>query len=272
MEIVNIAAYKFIDIAVGELSALKQSLKIFCVEHNIKGSILLALEGINLMLSGQRDDIDAFKTFFTKLLPGCKKLAYKESLSQNRPYNRMLVKIKKETIAFGIETINPKQCSAPHLKAAELKNWYESDKYMVIIDARNQYETRLGKFSGALDLKLDNFRQFPEALKKLDPALKKKPVVTYCTGGIRCEKAATLMIEEGFEEVYQLQGGILQYFKDCQGAHYEGDCFVFDRRVAIDSNLQETEAIQCFSCRQPMPKELAESAQTCTYCGEALGS
>ena len=117
-----------------------------------------------------------------------------------------------------------------------------------MLDTRNDYEVRIGAFDNAVDLGIKHFRDFPAALAKLPESAKKKPVVTYCTGGIRCEKAAELMSQEGFEQVYQLDGGIINYFEKCAGDHYHGECFVFDQRVALDPELKETKTVQCYAC------------------------
>jgi UPF0176 protein len=252
MTFLNIAAYKFI--ALNELPALRTALKTHAQENHLRGTILISTEGINLMLVGLPSHLNHFKNYLHKI-PEFSDLYYKESFSQEQTFNRLLVKIKKEIIAFGVESIDPIHEKAPYVKPAELKQWLDEKKEVYLIDARNDYEVRLGTFSNAQALNIHHFRDFPEAVKKIDGALKQKTVVTFCTGGIRCEKAALLLQQEGFENIYQLEGGILDYFKECGQAHYEGECFVFDRRVGIDANLEETGTLQCFACLAPISLE-----------------
>ncbi len=250
----NISFYKFVDISPEELPGLRQKLLDKCISENIVGTILLATEGINACIAGPRSGLEAFKTFleqdsrFTEL-------PYKESLSERQPFKRTLVKIKKEIIAFGIEGIRPRKHTAPRLEPKELKTWYDEGKKFVILDTRNDYEIRTGTFKNAVDMSLKTFRQFPIEAQKLPQEMKNLPVVTFCTGGIRCEKAAALLEHYGFEEVYQLNGGILRYFEECGAAHYNGECFVFDRRVGVDGDLQETSTVICHRCQMPVLEE-----------------
>jgi predicted sulfurtransferase len=174
------------------------------------------------------------------------------SESDHQPFNRMLVKIKKEIIAFGVCGIDPARRPAPRLAPRQLKRWLDEGRSVTLLDTRNTYEVKLGTFRGARTLGLDHFREFPAAATTLPGNLKDEPVVTFCTGGIRCEKAAPLLEMAGFTSVFQLDGGILNYFAECGGAHYEGDCFVFDKRVAVDSSLRETGAALCFVCQTPL--------------------
>lgn len=269
--IVNLASYKFI--VLDDLANLRESLRVNCTTLKISGTILLAHEGINLFVAGERSSIDALKQ---DLIQRFGPFPFKESFSSYQPFKRMLVKIKKEIIAMGVEHTDPEQKPAPYVQAQELKKWLDEGRDVVILDTRNDYEMRIGKFKNAKELDLKTFRQFPNEVQKLDPALKKRTIVTYCTGGIRCEKAATYMINEGFEDVYQLDGGILKYFEECGGAHYEGDCFVFDQRVALDPNLEKTQAVQCFACRMPvLPMEQASAQykveEYCPHCFEKNG-
>ncbi|MEP6937876.1 MAG: rhodanese-like domain-containing protein [Chthoniobacterales bacterium] len=164
----------------------------------------------------------------------------------------MLVKIKKEIIAFGVSGIDPARRPAPRLPPRQLKQWLDEGRSVTLLDTRNTYEVKLGTFRGARTLHLDHFRDFPDAATALPGNLKHEPVVTFCTGGIRCEKAAPLLEMAGFTKVFQLDGGILHYFEECGGEHYEGDCFVFDKRVAVDASLRETGAALCFVCQTPL--------------------
>lgn len=263
----NISSYKFLDLPAEGLPQLKYHLLNQATELQLKGTILLSTEGINMFLSGLTDNMKAFQQFL-KFETEFKDLTYKDSYSKDQPFTRMLVRIKKEIISMGCPTIRPMRKTAPHLDPQELKAWYEQNKDMVILDTRNDYELRLGTFENAVDLNIKSFRAFPEAIKKLPEEFRKKPVVTFCTGGIRCEKAAQYMLDEGFEEVYQLDGGILNYFEKVGGDHYEGECFVFDKRVAVDPSLEETDTVQCYACRSPITvKEQKQSKGECPYCG-----
>ncbi len=198
-------------------------------------------------------------------------LEIKESLSQQQPFHRMLVKIKREIIAFGVDDIDPAQATSPKLPPSTLKKWLDEGRPLELLDVRNEYEIRLGTFHNARSLAIDNFRQFPEAVRQLPEESKSRPVVMFCTGGIRCEKAGPLLQRAGFTEVYQLDGGILKYFDECGGVHYDGDCFVFDQRVSVDSRLQETNTTQCYACQMPLTVEEQTSDQyepgvSCPHC------
>lgn len=249
--IVNLSAYRFTPFAAEELVPLRDRLRVRCAELGLRGTILLATEGINFFVAGPRAATDALLVEL-RALPGLADLTPKESLSAEPPYNRMLVKVKKEIIAFGVEGIDPARAPAPRLDPRTLKQWLDEGRPLVLLDTRNDYEVKLGTFAQALVPRIENFRDFPEVVRALPAELKNRPVVTFCTGGIRCEKAAPLLVREGFSEVYQLEGGILKYFELCGGAHYEGDCFVFDRRVGVNPLLRETEAVLCFACQTPL--------------------
>ncbi|MFN7096699.1 MAG: rhodanese-related sulfurtransferase [Gammaproteobacteria bacterium] len=234
--IINISGYKFVSLDF--LAKLKTELLDFCKSKDIKGTILLAKEGINIMLAADNEAIQAFETFI-KAKPVFADIAFKYSQSEQLPFEKMLIKIKKEIVTMGQPDINPAQHPAPNLPPKEFKQWLDEGRELVIIDTRNDYEYELGTFEGAIDLHIKNFRSFPAAVANLDDTMKDKPVVVFCTGGIRCEKAAPYMIKQGFKEVYQLEGGILKYFEECDGAHYKGECFVFDDRILVNTKLEE---------------------------------
>lgn len=246
---INHSAYKFTPLH--DLPALKARLKSLAEGQTLKGTILLSPEGINLFVAGTRLAVD---TLWAELrtLNGLADLTPKESLSEEQPYNRMLVKIKKEIIAFGVEGIDPSQRPAPKLAARTLKQWLDEGKPLTLLDTRNDYEVRMGTFRGAIPAGIDHFREFPAAVGRLPPEMKDQPIVMFCTGGIRCEKAGPFMQQVGFKNVFQLDGGILKYFAECGGAHYEGECFVFDRRVGVDPSLEETNSVMCFKCQMPL--------------------
>lgn len=232
--ILNIAAYKFVPLE--DLEPLRTELLDLCKSLELKGTILLAPEGINLFLAGIDTRVEAFLANLTarSAFAG---LEVKRSLSDTQPFGKLLVKLKKEIIPLGRPDIDPARHPAPRLPAQELKRWLDAGKDVVLLDTRNVFEIEHGTFDGAVDLQLGNFRSFADRVKDLDPALKDKTIVTFCTGGIRCEKAAPLMLSEGFRDVYQLDGGILKYFEECGQSHFAGDCYVFDERIALDSDL-----------------------------------
>ena len=245
----NIAAYKFASLR--DLEALKSELREMCTKAGMRGTILLSPEGINIFVAAARPAIDRLLVRL-RTIPELADLTAKLSESDHQPFNRMLVKIKKEIIAFGISGIDPACRPAPRLGPRQLKQWLDQGRSITLLDARNTYEVKLGTFRGAHTLDLDHFREFPTAAACLPNDLKDEPVVTFCTGGIRCEKAAPLLQKAGFAQVFQLDGGILRYFEECGGEHFEGDCFVFDKRVALDASLRETGAALCFVCQTPL--------------------
>lgn len=255
MNYINISGYQFINLA--DLESLQKDLSAFCRSLDLKGTILLGCEGINSFLSGTREQIDAYY----RLLPEFGfNITYKESSSASSPFNKMLVKIKREIVTMGSDEVDPVNQPAPRVSAQLFKQWLAEDKPMILLDTRNEYEVRIGKFKNAIDLTIRHFREFPEAIQKLPEEYKNIPVVTYCTGGIRCEKAAPLMIKHGFKEVYQLDGGILKYLEECGNTFYEGECFVFDKRIAVDDKLEKTPTLQCIACREPVTADEQRSS------------
>ncbi len=245
----NIAAYQFARL--DALKPLRERLLAQCKAAGLKGTILLSSEGINLFVAGERPAIDALVTEL-RAIPGLEALAPKFSESSKQPFNRMLVRIKKEIIAFGVDGIDPATRPSPKLPAATLKQWLDEGRSITLLDTRNDYEVKLGTFRGAKTLGIDHFREFPAATRQLPAALKDEPIVMFCTGGIRCEKAGPFMEREGFRNIFQLDGGILKYFEEVGGAHYDGECFVFDQRVGVDPGLRETDSTQCFACLMPL--------------------
>jgi UPF0176 protein len=267
-KIVNIAAYKFV--ALPDLHSLRTRLLALCRSWELKGTILLSAEGINLFVAGAADKIDLLLAEL-RGISGLEDLQLKISETEHQPFTRMLVRVKKEIIAFGVEGINPGKHTSPKLAATELKQWLDEGRPVTLLDTRNDYEVKLGTFKNARTIGIDYFREFPDAVRKLPPELKEQPIVMFCTGGIRCEKAGPFMEREGFKHIFQLEGGILKYFEQCGGAHYDGECFVFDQRVGLDPSLQETEATQCFRCLTPLTEADQKDAryvsgQSCPYC------
>jgi UPF0176 protein len=267
-EVINIAAYKFSPLT--DLQAWRERLRTQCKLWKLRGTILLSPEGINLFVAGGRTEIESLLVLL-KAIPGLEGLQAKLSVSDHQPFNRMLVRIKREIIAFGVPGISPGLKTSPKLAPQELKRWLDEGRPITLLDTRNDYEVKLGTFKNAVTLGIDNFRNFPAAAQRLPEDLKRRPVVMFCTGGIRCEKAGPYLEGIGFEHVFQLDGGILKYFDDCGGEHYDGECFVFDKRVALDPHLAATENAVCFRCQTPLtiadqqdPRYARE--ESCPYC------
>ena len=266
--ITNVAAYRFAELT--DLKSLRQRLLSLCRGWGLKGTILISMEGINLFVAGGSAEIDLLLAEL-RSIQGLEGLAVKTSESDHQPFSRMLVRIKKEIIAFGVDWINPARRTSPKLPPAKLKQWLDEGRRITLLDTRNDYEIKLGTFRGALPAGIDHFRDFPQAVERFPESLKDDPVVMFCTGGIRCEKAGPYMEREGFREIYQLDGGILKYFEECGGAHYDGECFVFDQRVGVDPALRETETMQCFKCLSPLSEadqrdERYVPDKSCPYC------
>ncbi len=271
---INLSVYKFTPLT--GLPELRERLLALTHELNLKGTILLSPEGINLFVAGTHESTDSLITTL-RSLSGLEDLTPKESLSERQPFSRMLVKIKKEIIAFGVEGIEPAKHTAPKLSARTLKQWLDEGRPVTLIDTRNDYEVRMGSFKGAIPASIENFREFPDAVSKLPEELKEQPIVMFCTGGIRCEKAGPYMERVGFKNVHQLDGGILKYFEECGGAHYDGECFVFDYRVGVDPELNETNSALCFTCQMPLSEEEQHdpryvAGKTCPHCFDRVTS
>lgn len=240
--ILNISAYKFV--ALPDAEALRATLLERTLRLQLKGTILLAGEGINLFLAGTRD---AVRGFVVELQADVRfaDLAPKESWSAHQPFKKMLVKVKNEIIRMNHPAIAPAAGRAPAVDAQTVKRWLDAGvddagRTVVTLDTRNAFEVDHGTFAGAIDWRINKFTEFPQALLDHQGELQDKTVVSFCTGGIRCEKAAILMREAGLAHVYQLEGGILKYFEETDGAHYQGSCFVFDERLALDADLCAT--------------------------------
>ena len=265
---INIAAYKFVTLT--DLPAWKELLLPLCRQLGLKGTILLSPEGINLFLAGTRSAVDEFWKEL-RLHEPFSDMTAKESVSDHQPFSRMLVRLKKEIIAFGIDGIDPREQTSAKISPAQLKEWLDEGREVTLLDTRNDYEVEVGTFHNAVPIGVDHFRDFPAAVEQLPEAMKAQPLVMFCTGGIRCEKAGPMMEQAGFQHVYQLDGGILKYFEDCGGDHYDGECFVFDQRVAVDCNLQETETSQCYACQATLSAEDRRSPHfvpsvSCPHC------
>ena len=270
--IVNIAAYKFF--RWDNLQPRRDELKSLCKQLALRGTILISCEGINLFLAGSRESIDSFLAH-AQGIPELSDLPIKESLTDYQPFNRMLVRIKREIIPVGAQGITPIPQASPKISPETLKQWLDEKRPIALLDTRNDYEVELGTFENAIDLNIKNFREFPKATAAISDEIKKQPVVMFCTGGIRCEKIGPYMSGLGFEEIYQLDGGILKYFEKCQQSHYKGDCFVFDQRVAVDPSLEPSDTSECFACKRPlMPADLESEhykiGESCPRCYQSI--
>ena len=266
--VVNIAGYKFEPLIdpIDLVSLYQQK----CDELKLKGTMLISKNGINFSLAGTQqatDTIIAFLEEDNRFL----NIPLKVTYSETQPFRRMKVRLKKEIISLGRKDINPRELTGERISPQDLKNLLDNKEDVLVLDTRNEYETRVGKFENAIDLNLDTFRDFPEAVESLPEEYKDKKIVMYCTGGIRCEKASAVMMKAGFADVKQLEGGVLDYFKETGGSYWEGDCFVFDERVALDTELNETDYIYCYICREPLSSEEKASPdfkinEYCPYC------
>lgn len=252
------ALYKFV--ALDDYQDIRQPLTQLLLDNRIRGTLLLAQEGINGTVAGSRESIDALLAWF-KLDERLADVVYKESFNEQQPFNRTKVKLKKEIVTMGVEGIDPRHVVGTYVKP---KDWNEliSDPDVVLVDTRNDYEVDIGTFKNAVNPNTETFREFPQYVEdNLDPA-KHKKVAMFCTGGIRCEKSTAYMKEQGFEEVYHLEGGILKYLEEVpeEESMWEGDCYVFDGRVAVNHQLEKSGYDVCNACRLPITEEDKQSA------------
>ena len=237
--ILNISAYKFVDLS--GTAQWRESIRSQAQACALKGTVLLADEGINLFVAGREGEVRAFLAWLTAH-PVFADLPVTQSWSDAVPFGRLLVKVKREIIRMNHPTIRPQAARAPTVDARTLARWLDAGvddagREVVTLDTRNAFEVDLGRFRGARDWRIARFGDFPQALRAHRAELEGKTVVSYCTGGIRCEKAALLMHEAGLANVLQLDGGILRYLEETGGQHFEGDCFVFDARGALNDTL-----------------------------------
>ena len=263
------ALYKFVSLP--DYKALQAPILAECERNNIKGTLLLADEGINGTIAGLPQDIRNVLNFLRQD-PRFSNLEHKESYANEHPFYRMKVRLKKEIVTLGVQGVSPTKQVGTYVKPEDW-NALISDPDVVLIDTRNDYEVDIGTFKGALDPKTTTFREFPAFITNNLDKTKHKKVAMFCTGGIRCEKASSYMMEQGFEEVYHLQGGILKYLETVPEAQsiWQGECFVFDQRVAVKHNLEVGEYDQCYACRHPLSPTEMQSTQyvagiSCPYC------
>lgn len=270
-EILVATLYKFFK--VDDLVALQDQLYAICNKNNVMGTILIANEGVNGTISAKPREIE--KTLISiQKDDRFSEIEIKYSSANKQPFHKMRVRLKKEIVTIGLPEINPNKTVGTYVKPEE---WNDiiSDPDVILIDTRNKFEIKIGSFKNALDPRTTSFRDFPEWVKKFkqDKTNTNKKIAMYCTGGIRCEKASSLMKEEGFNEVYHLQGGILKYLEQVEKEKslWEGECFVFDDRVCLTENLEVGSYKMCFACRMPITEDELnddryEEGISCLYC------
>jgi UPF0176 protein len=267
------ALYRFARLP--QFEALREPLLDQCVSFGIRGTLLLASEGINGTVAGTREGIDLLLAYL-KAIPELAQLDHKESFCDELPFYRMKVKLKKEIVTMGVEGIDPQVTVGRYV---EPKDWNAliTDPDVLLVDTRNDYEVEIGTFKGALDPNTTTFREFPVYVENnLDPQ-KHKKVAMFCTGGIRCEKATAYMIEQGYDEVFHLKGGILKYLEEVPEAEslWQGECFVFDNRVSVNHKLEKGDYDQCHGCRFPITEQDKRDARyvagvSCPRCHDLL--
>ncbi len=262
--------YKFVPLS--EPGALRVELLERCLGWGLRGTILLASEGLNATVAGDRPSLDALLAWL-HFHPEIGPFSHQESTTADAPFERMKVKLKSEIVTLGRPEVNPAQQAVGTYVEPQEWNQLIADPEVVVIDARNDFEVELGSFKGAVNPQTHSFRELPAYVaSQLDPAQHQK-VAMFCTGGIRCEKATAYLLDQGFEQVYHLQGGILNYLKTVPEAEslWQGDCFVFDERVAVDHHLAPTDHELCLGCGHPLsPAEKAspeyEAGISCPHC------
>jgi UPF0176 protein len=272
-QIVVCALYKFVTLE--NYHALQRPLQTVMEQHAIRGTLLLAHEGINGTVSGTRNGIDALLAWL-RADPRLANIDSKESFAENVPFNRAKVKLKKEIVTMGIEGIDPKSVVGTYVSPSEW-NALISQSDVLLIDTRNDYEVQIGTFKNAVNPHTESFREFPHYVKEhLDPA-KHTKIAMFCTGGIRCEKSTAYLKEQGFDNVYHLKGGILKYLEQIpvQESLWEGECFVFDERVAVNHQLKKGHYDQCNACRSPITETDKQSPTyqqgvSCIHCHDKI--
>ena len=272
-QVVVVALYKFVTLE--NYQDLRQPLHETLTHHGVKGTLLLACEGINGTIAGSRQGMDAVLDWL-RSDPRLSDLDYKESVCDEMPFYRTKVKLKKEIVTLGIDGVSPNEKVGTYVEPQDW-NALISDPEVLLVDTRNDYEVSIGTFEGAIDPETKTFREFPEFVKtNFDPTRHKK-VAMFCTGGIRCEKASSYMLQQGFDEVFHLKGGILKYFEEvpAEQSKWNGECFVFDNRVTVRHDLAPGSYDQCHACRHPISAEEKASPQyeegvSCPRCYDSL--
>jgi UPF0176 protein len=263
------ALYKFVTLP--DCQAMQAPLQAYCDQQNVKGTLLLAEEGINGTIAGSAASVQAVLAYLRRDAR-LANLEHKESFAEKRPFYRMKVRVKREIVTLGIPDIDPNKMAGTYVKP---ENWNDliSDPTVVVVDTRNDYEVVIGTFKGAINPNLKSFSELPDWLSQ-QSALEKKPkVAMFCTGGIRCEKSTAYLRKQGFDQVYHLQGGILKYLETVpeKNSLWQGDCFVFDERVAVGHELRLSNYELCRACRHPLSPQDKQSPQfepgvSCSRC------
>jgi len=267
----NVASfYRFLDLP--DVVAFREELQAHCDAHGLLGTVLVAAEGFNGTLTGQESSLRGTLAWISERLELRPPVEARWTDAKEAPFRRMRVRIKKEIVTLGRPDILPHEKTGRYVPPEEWNALLE-DPDVLVIDTRNHYEVEVGSFPRAIDPGTDSFRQFPDFAKQLAQTSKDRPLAMFCTGGIRCEKATALMLQLGFEDVYHLQGGILNYLAriPAQDNRWQGECFVFDTRVAVDRDLAEGGYVQCHACRRPLSTEDLESPDyhegvSCPHC------
>lgn len=251
--IINISGYRFIPLP--DPAMVQTQLKSCLPQTGVKGAVLLASEGINVTLAGTREQtVEAIKCLNEHEV--FKDLWLKESFSRFVPHRRLRIRVRAEIIAFNSSTSTARTHNAPALSPHTLDSWLDQNRPITLLDTRNDYEIESGSFAAATHLDIKHFKHFKDAVSRSVEAGeldKNQPMVTFCTGGIRCEKAVPWLLEQGFKEVYQLEGGVINYLQQSKKSHWQGDCFVFDDRVELNRHLEPTGAGLCDYCQLAVP-------------------
>lgn len=265
--------YKFVRLP--DFAEKQDSLLSFCQDKAVKGTILLAAEGINGTIAGSRQAIDSVLAFL-RSDPRLADLEHKESYTERQPFERLKVRLKPEIVTMGLPEVDPNQYVGTYVSPQEWNDLI-ADPEVIVIDTRNDYEVNIGTFQKAQNPQTKSFREFPEYVShNLDPNQHKK-VALFCTGGIRCEKATSFMLSQGFAEVYHLKGGILKYLEEIPAAQslWQGECFVFDERITVGHGLEKGSHELCFCCGHPISDADKASVKyeegiSCAYCFDSL--
>ena len=273
-KLVVAALYQFTELY--DLNNKKKDLLSLCKSRDVRGTLILAIEGINGTISGKKPHIDAVIHHISNW-GEIEDLDVKYSWTTEQNFNRMKVKIKKEIVTMGVDRINGKIDSGIHVDAKDWNSLIERGD-VILIDVRNKFEIEVGRFKGSIDPNTDNFSDFPNWVEEHSTELEEKPAIAmYCTGGIRCEKASAYMKSEGFKEIYHLKGGILKYLEEIDPTEtlWEGECFVFDDRVSLKHGLEEGAYELCYGCQEPLSEQDRESrfyeeGVTCPKCYDIL--
>ena len=258
--VLNISGYRFV--AIDDIPATLDMVEGICADLDIKGSVFIATEGINISLAG---NLLAVQSFITGLSRDARfaNMRFHHTYSRFVPFNKLLFKVKPELVPLGEELLADASYSHQYLPPAELQQWLNSGKEFTLLDMRNDFEYRLGTFVGAQQLGMEGFRQLPAKMEEIRALPKDRPLVTFCTGGIRCEKAGPYFEKLGFNEVYQLDGGIIEYLRSTSGEYWRGNCFVFDDRVSINKELRAEHRNLCLVCQCELESTEHQICSTC---------